>query len=153
MTRGEDHQLDLSGSDEEFGLNPEEVESLGDETSLGSESSEDECLVEKQLRLNALKKQARKERLATIARSTIAPETKESAERRSATYQIMKNKGLTRIRKKEVRNARVKYRNKFEKAVMRRKGQVRDAVKEAPTDYAGEESGLRTHVKKSIKLT
>lgn len=44
--------------------------------------------------------------------------------RRAITYQIAKNKGLTPHRKKEQRNPRVKHRKKFEKARIRRKGQV-----------------------------
>lgn len=45
-------------------------------------------------------------------------------EKRGITYQIAKNKGLTPRRKKEQRNPRVKHRNKFRKAKIRRKGQV-----------------------------
>ena len=44
--------------------------------------------------------------------------------KRGITYQIAKNKGLTPHRKKENRNPRVKHRNKFRKAKIRRKGQV-----------------------------
>jgi Sas10 C-terminal domain. len=45
--------------------------------------------------------------------------------KRGITYQIAKNKGLTPHRKKEQRNPRVKHRNKFRKARICRKGQVR----------------------------
>lgn len=45
-------------------------------------------------------------------------------EKRAITYQIAKNKGLTPRRKKEQRNPRVKHRNKFRKAKIRRKGAV-----------------------------
>ncbi|KRT78737.1 hypothetical protein AMK59_8071, partial [Oryctes borbonicus] len=51
-------------------------------------------------------------------------------EKRAITYQIAKNKGLTPHRKKEQRNPRVKHRNKFRKAKIRRKGAVRDVRKE-----------------------
>jgi U3 small nucleolar RNA-associated protein 3 len=45
--------------------------------------------------------------------------------KRGITYQIAKNKGLTPHRKKEQRNPRVKHRNKYRKARICRKGQVR----------------------------
>ena len=113
-------------------------------------------LVEVELEKQRLKKAARKALLIQRGKAYIPPVIEETADRRSAGYQIMKNKGLIRKRKKEVRNSRVKYRNKFEKAVMRRKGQVQDTIREGPSDgvnYAGEESGVRTHVKKSIRLS
>lgn len=44
--------------------------------------------------------------------------------RRMITYQISKNKGLTPHRNKEQRNPRVKHRNKYRKAKIRRKGAV-----------------------------
>jgi len=48
----------------------------------------------------------------------------ETDEKRAITWQIAKNKGLTPRRKKEQRNPRVKHRNRFRKAKIRRKGQV-----------------------------
>lgn len=121
-----------------------------------SESPECDNLVDIQLLKQALKKAEKLAALTARGKAYIPPVQEESAARRNAGYQIMKNKGLTRKRKKEVRNSRVKYRNKFEKAVMRRKGQVQDTIREGPSDgvtYTGEESGVRTHVKKSIRLT
>lgn len=44
--------------------------------------------------------------------------------KRAITYQIAKNRGLTPYRKKELRNPRVKHRNKYRKAKIRRKGAV-----------------------------
>ncbi|KAI4502846.1 hypothetical protein M0802_001890 [Mischocyttarus mexicanus] len=72
-------------------------------------------------------------------------------EKRAITYQIAKNKGLTPYRKKEQRNPRVKHRNKYRKAKIRRKGAVREVRKEL-TRYSGEISGIKVGVKKSIKL-
>ncbi|XP_034186736.1 UTP3 small subunit processome component Sas10 [Osmia lignaria lignaria] len=75
----------------------------------------------------------------------------DSQKKRAITYQIAKNKGLTPHRKKEQRNPRVKHRNKYRKAKIRRKGAVREVRKEV-TRYAGEISGIKASVKKSIKL-
>ncbi|XP_059085247.1 something about silencing protein 10-like [Tigriopus californicus] len=72
-------------------------------------------------------------------------------ERRSITYQMAKNKGLTPKRSKLQRNPRVKNRKKFEKAKVRRKGQVRE-VRTETTKYSGEYSGINARVKKGIKL-
>lgn len=71
--------------------------------------------------------------------------------KRRITYQMSKNKGLTPKRKKIDRNPRVKHREKFRRAQIRRKGQVREVHREE-TRYSGEWSGIRAGVKKSIKL-
>ncbi|KAM3878023.1 something about silencing protein 10 [Diretmus argenteus] len=71
--------------------------------------------------------------------------------KRGITYQMAKNKGLTPKRKKIDRNPRVKHREKFRRAKIRRKGQVRE-VRREDTRYSGEMSGIRAGVKKSIKL-
>ncbi|XP_053171333.1 something about silencing protein 10 [Scomber japonicus] len=71
--------------------------------------------------------------------------------KRGITYQMAKNKGLTPKRKKIDRNPRVKHREKFRRAKIRRKGQVRD-VRREDKRYSGELSGIRAGVKKSVKL-
>jgi ribosomal protein S21 len=113
-------------------------------------------LVEKELKRRSEKKQKRRELLIHRAQAYIPPVQEETEDHRDAGYKIMKNKGLTRIRKKENRNSRVKYRNKYEDAVMRRKGQVQDVIREGPADgtsYLGEETGIRTHLKKSVRIS
>ncbi|OXU20615.1 hypothetical protein TSAR_014442 [Trichomalopsis sarcophagae] len=75
----------------------------------------------------------------------------DTEEKRAITYQIAKNRGLTPHRKKEQRNPRVKHRNKYRKAKIRRRGAVREVRKET-TRYGGEISGIKATVKKSIKL-
>ncbi|KAK9501110.1 hypothetical protein O3M35_002217 [Rhynocoris fuscipes] len=71
--------------------------------------------------------------------------------KRPATYQIIKNKGLTPKRKKEMRNPRVRNKNKYKKAIVRRKGQVKVARKEVQK-YDGEISGIKKNLSRSIKL-
>ncbi|KAJ0176551.1 hypothetical protein K1T71_007730 [Dendrolimus kikuchii] len=72
-------------------------------------------------------------------------------DKREITYQIAKNKGLTPHRKKEQRNPRVKHKLKYRKAKIRRKGAVRE-VRTEISRYAGEASGIKANVKKSIKI-
>ncbi|XP_068044312.1 something about silencing protein 10 [Anomalospiza imberbis] len=71
--------------------------------------------------------------------------------KRGVTYQMIKNRGLTPKRRKIDRNPRVKHREKFRRAKIRRKGQVREVQRELHR-YAGELSGIRAGVKKSRKL-
>ncbi|XP_049843171.1 something about silencing protein 10 [Schistocerca gregaria] len=78
-------------------------------------------------------------------------ESGKEGDRRAITYEMAKNKGLTPYRKKEMRNPRVRHRRKYEKARVRRKGQVREPRKEVKK-YGGEVSGIKIGVTKSIKL-
>jgi U3 small nucleolar RNA-associated protein 3 len=77
----------------------------------------------------------------------------EKGEKRAASYEIIKNRGLTPHRKKENRNPRVKKREKYEKALIARKGQVRE-VKQGSTSggYGGETTGIKSQVARSRKL-
>jgi len=72
-------------------------------------------------------------------------------EKREVGRQIEKNRGLTRERKKIDRNARVKNREKFRKASIRRKGQVRD-VKSQSGAYSGEATGIKKNVSHSVRF-
>lgn len=75
----------------------------------------------------------------------------ENGKKRKITYQMAKNKGLTPHRKKEQRNPRVKHREKFRKALIRRKGAVR-TVRTETSRYSGEHSGIKSTVRKGIKI-
>ncbi|KAK2724179.1 hypothetical protein QYM36_000888 [Artemia franciscana] len=77
--------------------------------------------------------------------------TDEETGKRAITYQIAKNKGLMPARSKEQRNPRVKHRNKFRKATIRRKGAVRQ-VRSEVSRYGGEISGIKATVVKSVKF-
>ncbi|TRY91506.1 hypothetical protein DNTS_029476 [Danionella cerebrum] len=78
-------------------------------------------------------------------------EAMEEDSKRGITYQMSKNKGLTPKRRKIDRNPRVKHREKFRRAQIRRKGQVRE-VRHEDSRYSGEWSGIRAGVKRSVKL-
>ena len=81
----------------------------------------------------------------------IPEEESEEIGKRGINYQIAKNKGLTPHRPKEQRNPRVKHRNKFRKAKIRRKGAIREPRKELQR-YGGENSGIKATVIRSVKL-
>ena len=79
-------------------------------------------------------------------------ETVGEGEKRAASYEIMKNKGLTPHRKKENRNPRVKKRMAYDKALMRRKGQVREVITGAAANYGGELTGIKKNISRSRKI-
>ena len=73
---------------------------------------------------------------------------------RSLTRAILKNKGLTPRRPKEVRNPRVKKRQKFAKAkkkVASQKAVYKGGLRESKGVYDGERTGI-SKVIKSVKL-
>ncbi|ANZ73271.1 BA75_00609T0 [Komagataella pastoris] len=71
--------------------------------------------------------------------------------KRAVNYQILKNKGLTAHRKKENRNARVKKRNKYEKAQKKLKS-IRAVYTGEQGPYEGEKTGIKKNLTKSVKL-
>lgn len=67
-------------------------------------------------------------------------------EKRGINYQILKNRGLTAYKSKLNRNPRVKKREAFRKATIRRKGQVRDVRASEAAGYGGEATGINARV-------
>lgn len=98
-----------------------------------------------------IKSKKKRKRVEDEEKEELLVDEEELEQKRGATYQIVKNKGLTPRRKKIDRNPRVKHREKFRRAKIRRKGQVREVRREEQR-YGGELSGIRAGVKKSIKL-
>ena len=75
----------------------------------------------------------------------------EVGQKRAASYQIMKNRGLTPHRKKANRNPRVKKRQQYNKAIIRRKGAVREIIT-GVSSYGGETTGIKSNLSRSRKL-
>ncbi|KAL7672934.1 hypothetical protein ACOME3_007810 [Neoechinorhynchus agilis] len=76
-------------------------------------------------------------------------ETKD--DRREVGFTILKNKGVLPKRKKELRNPRVHHRKRYARALAKRKAQV-PSMRNRDKPYEGEPTGIRTRVKRSIKL-
>ena len=70
---------------------------------------------------------------------------------RLINYDIFKNKGLTRKRKKVERNTRVKNKAKFEKKLKAFR-RVKPEHKQAEMTYGGEQTGIRDDIVKSIQI-
>jgi len=72
-------------------------------------------------------------------------------DKRKATKEMEKNRGLTPHKRKDLKNPRVRLKEKYRKAKIRRKGAVREQRFEAG-NYGGEASGIRAGLKKGIKI-
>ena len=77
----------------------------------------------------------------------------EVAGERSITRTILKNRGLVAHKAKINRNPRVKKREQYRKALIRRKGAVRE-VRDASegNKYGGEQTGIKSRISRSRKL-
>ncbi|OII74754.1 nucleolar ribonucleoprotein [Cryptosporidium ubiquitum] len=75
----------------------------------------------------------------------------DSGSRRASTKEMIKNKGLTRKRKKIEGNARVHNRLKYKKALKKLKGAQR-SMRDYENSYSGESTGLKDNVKRSTNL-
>jgi U3 small nucleolar RNA-associated protein 3 len=71
---------------------------------------------------------------------------------RAAARHIIKNRGLVAHKKKINRNPRVKKREQFRKALIRRKGAVREVRTDEGHRYGGEETGIKINLSRSRKL-
>ena len=78
---------------------------------------------------------------------------KEIEGERAAGYQIMKNRGLVPHKNKLNRNPRVKKREQYRKALIRRRGAVRDIRTGEVDTYAGEGTGIKSGISRSRKIT
>ena len=94
---------------------------------------------------------AAKEAAAEAIRSRPADEAAPGS-KREINRAIEKNRGLTRERKKIDANPRVKNREKFRKATIRRKGAVRGVQDAGAGPYSGELTGIKKNVTHSTRF-
>jgi len=97
------------------------------------------------------KKKSKKEKYAVQPKYP-KPQTLLQEGERAASRTILKNRGLVAHKNKLNRNPRVKKREQYRKALIRRRGAVRDVVDKDGLSYGGEKSGINRLVSRSRKL-
>ncbi|KAF9130095.1 hypothetical protein BGW39_003499 [Mortierella sp. 14UC] len=118
----------------------------------GSKGSDADDFYQEVLDAKATKKAARKALNENLEHSTSFEDTSmDPNDKRSISWQILKNKGLTPHRKKEQRNPRVKHRNKYETAKKKIKS-VKRVFTRLEGAYGGEKTGIKTGLARSVKF-
>jgi U3 small nucleolar RNA-associated protein 3 len=82
----------------------------------------------------------------------VDPDALDNDAKRKVTYQILKNRGLTPNRNRDIKNPRVKHRKKYDKAQKKIKSFKRVYGGDFGGAYGGEATGIKTHVTKSVKF-
>jgi len=93
-----------------------------------------------------------KKRMRGVLLSPHDPGLMEAEGKRGATKKMLDNRGLTRHRPKEQRNPRVRQRQKYDKALKKRRTQVSEFTEKRSMGYGGEATGLKKHLIKSVAL-
>ncbi|RMZ85513.1 hypothetical protein DV737_g700, partial [Chaetothyriales sp. CBS 132003] len=139
-------QREISDSDSEGGLTPR-VNNEADEYYNSLVSASVQKKSDKRARASAYVEAAR-QGAQVYEEEHVGPDGK-----RRITYAIEKNKGLAPKRKKEVRNPRVKKKMRYEQK-MKKLSSIRPVYKggEGKGGYAGELTGIKTNLIKSVKL-
>ena len=157
----QDEDLDKQGGDDQMSrglammdaaLGPDSDEGEGGgpiddeiDDALGGDSFYD-TMVKKSQAKKAFKKQ-----LYEVAPKFPGMETEVDGER-AISQVILKNRGLVPHKAKINRNPRVKKREQYRKALIKRKGAIREVRTEEGHKYGGEETGIKTGLSRSRKL-
>ena len=72
---------------------------------------------------------------------------------RAISKTILQNRGLVAHKSKLNRNPRVKKREQYRKALIRRKGAVREVRTDEGHKYGGEDTGIKSGLSRSRKLS
>lgn len=105
---------------------------------------------------NAVANRSKEKKMLKKKRYQVAPKfpvtDAEVTGERAISKAIMKNRGLVAHKAKINRNPRVKKREQYRKALIRRKGAVRDIRTDEGHKYGGEETGIKSSISRSRKL-
>lgn len=143
-------QRGLSMMEDDLGIDTEGGDDIGDNDEEGlNDSDEDDFYKSIKSKSNA-KKEAKKQMYA------VAPKyprlDREVEGERAIGNTILKNRGLVPHKAKINRNPRVKKREQYRKALIRRKGAVRDIRTDEGHVYGGETTGIKSGISRSRKL-
>lgn len=133
--------------DEDLGPEEEDDGEIDDEL---NDDDGDEGFYE-QIKTKSEAKKAFKKSLYEVAPKYPRMDVEVKGER-AIGNQILKNRGLVPHKAKINRNPRVKKREQYRKAIIRRKGSVRDVRTDEGHKYGGEETGIKSGLSRSRKL-
>ena len=143
-------QRGLSMMEEQFGKDSDDDggnDDAEEEDGFGDEDDDFYQLIKKK---SKAKKEAKKQ-LYAVAPKYPRLEGEVDGERAIGRI-IMKNRGLVAHKNKLNRNPRVKKREQYRKALIRRKGAVREIRTEEGHAYGGEATGIKSGISRSRKL-
>lgn len=123
---------------------------LDDVDDLADDDEEDDGFYQKIQAKTKAKKEA-KEMLYSVAPKYPRLDKEVEGERALGNF-IMKNRGLVAHKAKINRNPRVKKREQYRKAIIKRKGAVREVRTEEGHAYGGEATGIKSGITHSRKL-
>jgi U3 small nucleolar RNA-associated protein 3 len=139
------------GSDSEEYSGDEKDDDEGLHNNYDAELDEDDDEFYREIKKKSTAKKQFKKQLYTAAPKY--PRMDEEIEgERAIGRAIMKNRGLVAHKAKINRNPRVKKREQFRKALIRRKGAVREIRTDEGHKYGGEATGVKTGLSRSRKL-
>ena len=122
----------------------------------GNEGSDFDNEVDGDEFYSAIKKRKQSKKNAKESMYKVAPKYPNIEEtiagERAVSKKILKNRGLVAHKPKINRNPRVKKREQYRKAIIRRKGAVRDVRTGEVDQYGGESTGIKSGISRSRKL-
>eukprot|EP00804_Cyclotella_cryptica_P025058 CCRYP_016531-RB/>CCRYP_016531-RB protein AED:0.06 eAED:0.06 QI:189/1/1/1/0.66/0.5/4/434/675 len=145
-------QRGLSMMDEEFGIGSDggDDDEEEEEEAEGFGDGDEDDFYDKVKSKSKAKKEAKKQMYAVAPKY---PRLEEEVEgERAIGRAIMKNRGLVAHKPKINRNPRVKKREQYRKALIRRKGAVREVRTGEGHVYGGESTGIKSGISRSRKL-
>jgi len=144
-------QRGLSMMEKEFGQGSEdENDIIGDEDEEGIGDSDEDDFYKSIKSKSKAKKEAKKQMYAVAPKYPRLERVVEGE--RAIGHTIMKNRGLVPHKARINRNPRVKKREQYRKALISRKGAVREVRTEEGHVYGGESTGIKSGISRSRKL-
>jgi U3 small nucleolar RNA-associated protein 3 len=138
---------DDDGGDEEGDMDDEDDEDIKD-----LDLADDSMEFYKTMAKKSMAKKSFKKSLYQVAPKFPRVDGEVDGER-AISKTILKNRGLVAHKAKINRNPRVKKREQYRKALIRRKGAVREVRQEEGHKYGGEGTGIKSGISRSRKLS
>jgi len=151
----EDFEKALALMDQDLGSDDEKGEDINDmdEDYVDDEDLKDPAKAGFYSKIQQKSKERKKMKSDRYAVAPKYPRLDEEIEgERPVGNAIMKNRGLKKHRPRVDRNPRVKKREQYRKAIIRRKGAVRDIRTGEGHKYGGEDTGIKSNLSRSRKL-